>query len=350
MHGFDTQPTTKYLRTFWLATQNLIWNANAQSYSCPHEYALRYLNESFQQYSDEKMFGLFAFSNVAHGSPNRHSLIDKDLANFLIEFSNSKKRDETIFIVFGDHGSRISEYRATIQGRLEERLPFFSVILPKTFRHDFPLEMKHFVQNSKVLTSYLDIHATLKHLLNFPLNTFNASHGRSLFTDIVSLNRSCDQAGIERHWCPCLDYVSVPTNDTQIVDLTKTVIDHINNLTRVLPLKRNPCAELKISSIIRASRNIPQKEVQQFKNTKRDDKCDACGVDFDKNFKLKTFVYEIVFSVSPSFGKFEATIEHDEEGNRRHVKEISRINKYGDQPKCVAKLFPYLRKFCFCKT
>ncbi len=32
-----------------------------------------------------------------------------------------------------------------------------------------------------------------------------------------------------------------------------------------------------------------------------------------------------------------------------NVNSISRINMYGDQPKCIYETFPHLRKYCFCK-
>lgn len=69
--------------------------------------------------------------------------------------------DETNMIYF----FRFSEVRSTLQGKQEERLPFFSFTFPESFKKRFPQEYKNFVQNSDRLTTPFDIHATLKHIL-----------------------------------------------------------------------------------------------------------------------------------------------------------------------------------------
>lgn len=60
---------------------------------------------------------------------------------------------------------RFTEIRETIQGKQEERLPFFSFAFPESFKKRFSQEYENFVKNSERLTTPFDIHATLKHIL-----------------------------------------------------------------------------------------------------------------------------------------------------------------------------------------
>jgi arylsulfatase A-like enzyme len=46
--------------------------------------------------------------------------------------------ENTIVFLFADHGSRYGPMRATLQGKLEERLPLQIISLPKSFVERFP--------------------------------------------------------------------------------------------------------------------------------------------------------------------------------------------------------------------
>ena len=47
---------------------------------------------------------------------------------------NPVRNDNTILIIFGDHGQRAGPFRSSMQGKLEERLPFYSITTPQSFR------------------------------------------------------------------------------------------------------------------------------------------------------------------------------------------------------------------------
>ena len=58
--------------------------------------------------------------------------------------------------------------------------------------------------------------------------------------------------------------------------------------------------------------------------------------------------YQLQFVTLPNECVFEATVRYHK--NRFIVNTgISRINKYSDQPNCVAARLPFVRKFCLCK-
>lgn len=112
------------------------------------------------------------------------------------------------------------------QGRMEERLPFVLISFPEWFRQSFPSAMENLYINSENrLTSPYDLHEMLLDLLEpgtrlenetikkrsvYALEEIessdeyvhNITRGISLFLPITT-NRTCEQAGIDLHWCTC---------------------------------------------------------------------------------------------------------------------------------------------------
>lgn len=60
-------------------------------------------------------------------------------------------------MVMADHGHRFAELRETQPGKLEERLPMFSISLPKWFDKVYPEEAKNLRTNADRLTTPFDI-------------------------------------------------------------------------------------------------------------------------------------------------------------------------------------------------
>ena len=66
-----------------------------------------------------------------------------------------------------DHGHRFTTVRGTLQGKMEERMPLLSLLLPPWFGKTYPTARNNLEKNKKRLTTPLDIHATLEHVLRF---------------------------------------------------------------------------------------------------------------------------------------------------------------------------------------
>lgn len=65
-----------------------------------------------------------------------------------------------------DHGYRFGNFRETFLGFYEESLPFFFFRLPPSLKGKYPGWYSNLKRNSRQLTSPLDLHSTLKHILN----------------------------------------------------------------------------------------------------------------------------------------------------------------------------------------
>lgn len=60
---------------------------------------------------------------------------------------------------------RFAEVRNTLQGKLEERLPFFSFRFPDGFKRQFSVEYQQFKKNLNRLTTPFDVHKTIIDIL-----------------------------------------------------------------------------------------------------------------------------------------------------------------------------------------
>lgn len=67
-------------------------------------------------------------------------------------------------MIFRRH--RFATVRDTLQGKLEERLPFFSFVFPEWFKIKYSQEYQNFRENLQALTTPFDVHATLKDILS----------------------------------------------------------------------------------------------------------------------------------------------------------------------------------------
>ena len=243
----------------------------------------------------------------------------------------------------GDHGSRYGKVRMEIQGKLEERLPLFSMILPPWFSEKYPKVYENLRINTNRLTSWYDLHATFRHMLYFPDLPSNLKHGQSLL-EVVPTSRTCAQANVAEHWCPCQKWSAVETTDSHVQNAALAAVEFINSENNKHDLSKKFCEILTLKTIHYALTEIPNDKVlnfhqtndliPEFKNSAKPNHVDFCR-------------YQIQFETIPNNGIYEATISY-------HLgwfivnKSISRVNKYAEQPKCIAKELPHLRKFCFC--
>ena len=106
-----------------------------------------------------------------------------------------------LFFFMGDHGLMSSELRSTLTGKLQERLPMLSITYPPKFE-TYKKEVKNLRTIFQLLTSHFDLYNTFQHISTFLLLNEKVNlhkFGRSLFTDIPALNRSCADAGLDDH-------------------------------------------------------------------------------------------------------------------------------------------------------
>lgn len=360
LNGFDDQPTDHYMRTYYFGIDPEL---RKHPHLCfghrpRHTIMLDYTLQLQAHYPQSPKF-IFSFhGELSHDSINLIGVADNDLLAWLRDLQQSRdaELDNTILILMSDHGNRFANVRDTLQGKQEERLPFFSFTFPESFKRQFPREYKHFVANTDRLTTPFDINRTLRHLLELQRGESvpqqqqqhqsgnHSDRARSLFS-AISPNRSCADAYIEPHWCSCLQWTAVEVTEPVILAAAQAVIDQINGVTES---SRRLCASVRLQTIKRASKLVPQDNLVRFKQSQD---TDGFLGQFDESAKASSEMYEVKLVTRPGDAVFEASVTRVLATDQYHVDtaHISRVNKYGDQARCILHEDPELRKFCYCK-
>ncbi|XP_037947847.1 uncharacterized protein LOC119679522 [Teleopsis dalmanni] len=391
MKGFNEQPVDHYLRTYYLESSNILSSSKEHciGYQQDHVVMLNYTKHFMSKYTDSPRFVFSFHGGLSHDSINLIGAADDDVVNWLHNLREKYLLKNTILIFMADHGNRFDSVRATLQGKQEERLPYFSFAFPESFKQRYPKPYENFVKNADKLTTPFDVHATLKHLLkmqklyaqqtkfesvpgslvyndeiqnpilksyeeeikNTPaihISELASKRAISLF-DIIPENRSCADAYIEPHWCACLQWTPILMNNTRnngkLLKMADSIVNAINNATMKY---RNICASLELVKINWAMHIKPNKDVLNYKGSK--DK-DGYVADMSADTHMREELYQLQILVSPGNSLFEASVSHDLQTFNAYTKlsEISRVNKYGDQARCIYERDPELRKYCYCR-
>ena len=246
-----------------------------------------------------------------------------------------------------DHGARFQSVRQTVQGKYEERMPYFLFRFPPWFHEKYPEIIRNFKTNTHRLTTPFDVHETFEDILNFTGATLgDISHrGISLFKEIPK-ERSCAHAGIEHHWCACLNWQPISINENSIWKAADILVKRLNELTFS---ERHLCSPLTVGNVTSAVRYVPNDNLLKFKQSSDSD---GRVADLSDNMKNTEIFYQIQVRTLPGNGLYEATVKHITWSGTFLIddREISRINKYGNQPHCVMERLPHLRPYCYCRS
>ncbi|KFM73443.1 hypothetical protein X975_11082, partial [Stegodyphus mimosarum] len=349
--GLQKSPTDHYMRPFWLAVQSSMLHRISSSFcfgNIPkHLLQLRYTQDFVKKYSSIKR-PFFAFSflvELSHDYISHVSSADADLEAWLKQLFHSGYLNRTFLFFLSDHGHRFDALRATLIGRIEERMPFFAVVVP----HLLSKNQNGFIQNLRTnqgrLTTPYDAYFSLLDILSHSINhtvlgSIKSDRGSTLFGP-VSSNRTCSTAGIPDHYCTCETEENLDISDSRSQKAAITLVTAINNL--ISKSYKKLCAELSLAEIIRADLILPRREVivnsrLYFGNLVEDGR--ARGMITKVTIILRTV---------PGNALFEGTlILREDEDNVTVLGDISRINVYGNQSSCIDDVI--LKKYCYCIT
>ena len=284
-------------------------------------------------------------TDISHNNLDNVYLCADDFVALLKDLSEGNVLNNTLLIVMSDHGARIGDARATLQGKLEERLPLMSLTFPKWFSQKHPDLVHNLKENSNIVTSPFDLYATFRDMLSYPQTPTNLTRGESLLTEI-SRSRDCEGTGVAEHYCPCVQWKEIDTRADHAQRVAQAVVDHVNNLTASDPQGMNLCSRLQLQEILTAHQKIPNMKLAQHLGSS-----DVHGRKpmFSRtSATLDRCLYQVQLQTMPGKGLFEASVSF-EGGKYRVTGEISRINLYGEQPRCILGQSPHLRKYCLCK-
>lgn len=114
--------------------------------------------------TDNKYFALMFMARLTHDDLNNAGYADLPVYQLLSKLFSKKLLNNTIIVFFSDHGLRFGPIRQTLSGKLEERLPFMFIYMPKSLsggkRHE------NLTINQNRLSTPFDVYATLKHIVD----------------------------------------------------------------------------------------------------------------------------------------------------------------------------------------
>lgn len=336
--GFSKPPTDIYLIPYLRASEQLSsLYRNITGYcSGPETSGERIMNvakDFITTFRGYPKFGFFFTATFSHDDINFPSIMDGKVADFL-ESAYKNLDNNTILILFSDHGSRGGKFRySTAAGWLEERLPFFFVHFPENFIRNHPSEYRNFQLNTERLTNPFDIYMTLQDILRLDNTSYQVTPSpacpkcHSLFQE-VNENRTCREASIYRHWCLCsvLGYIS---NDSPIVqEAAKFIIFKVNEIIKNDAYASKYCSLYNLKQIFWSRKSY-------------------LYVNEDGNH-----IYHLVVMLETTpFATFEATVGVPAEEPFKPLFEllgsISRTNVYKKYTMCFRK--SSLRNYCYCK-
>ncbi|KAI6237956.1 hypothetical protein M3Y95_00319700 [Aphelenchoides besseyi] len=153
------------------------------------------------KYARKCHFAFNFLTALTHDNANAVELLDQTMYNALLRMKYKGVFDNTIMIIMGDHGQRISPIQHTYSGRIEERMPLLGVFFPEKFGKAHPLKLRNFIVNKNRLISPYDLHETFRELLDFN-DPKHQPVGKSLFHEI-SARRLCNDTRIVQNHCMC---------------------------------------------------------------------------------------------------------------------------------------------------
>ena len=354
--GFLEQPMDYYLRTLFIPlTLSTLNDSSTPGCIGPKpktELLLDWVTEFLRKHRNNRYFVFSFLTAFMHDELNGLSRVRQIIHQFITSIHEDGLLNNTVFILYGDHGFRYGPMRQTLMGKFEERNAAMNIIFPEWFLSKYPVIARNLKTNENRFTTFFDVYETLQDILKINKNeTINMSstrrRGISLLTEIPG-NRTCASAAILPHWCICQQMTPLSTNSTLAVRMARMVVSDINDM---LIDTRDKCDYLIVSHI----RDIRQFQINRLikdyriRNDERNEANESALFLQKERVRSKAVHYMVTFDVMPSNATFEASVVCDNHvKDCRIIDEISRLDRYSKQSACV-KHVPSLKKFCYCK-
>ncbi|KAI6189656.1 hypothetical protein M3Y97_00032200 [Aphelenchoides bicaudatus] len=359
--GFAEKPVDHHFRPFWLDVYKSFVRRRSK-YLCyndkpNHLIQMAYYRELVQRYHGKRpFFALHWLTELAHDWLSQVSSADEDIEKMLLE--EEERLQDTFLFMFSDHGHRFDPIRQTMIGRLEERMPFFSIHVPQKLRKRYPELADVLNWNSKQLASFFDLYITLQDILDLqqrnawdelrqkkqPLERFRklSAYGLSFLRPLPA-DRSCEQAGIPEEYCICQTDKPIDVNEPLVQRAASELVKHTNKL---LEPYHDKCATLKLKQINGARVSAPNQKVMAGRRATRSRFLPM--LEYGSGTSRGVYVnYALMIEVQPNGALLEATARHYfNDDSIQIVSDINRINKYGNQSVCVKDAIA--RKYCYC--
>lgn len=272
----------------------------------------------FSIYKKLPKFAFAALTELTSWNPNALSYADQDLFHFLKWMKNEGYLENTVLVLFSDHGSKHANLRGSLQGKMEERMPLLSIALPPKAPEGILSSVGNLKANSKHLIHPFNVYETLKLLILYHVNRkskISNKNPKNLLTQFDGDSRSCDHIKIPAHWCPCIKVNPLSTHkkneDKIFIDAGRKAVMLINKIISSKSELLSSCSELSYHSI-KIERTVelkPKEEVLKFRRSESELDCVDCNPKFEKHSTTKVdSFYTIFINVNPGMHLLRALV------------------------------------------
>ncbi|XP_021358590.1 uncharacterized protein LOC110453777 isoform X2 [Mizuhopecten yessoensis] len=358
--GFSKPPTTHYSRPLWLAMRKIqpmqymidqvfmffeskAMKMKTSSGMCygnrpNHMLVVDYFKKFVHAYKGKRKFAFAWLNELAHNYVNFLEYGDNDFMELLKWLHMEGHMNKSVLVFYSDHGSRQDEIRNTYVGRIEDRMPFISIVLPEVLKKRYPEIVENLKANEKKLTTVFNIHEALRDVLHKRYGGRASDvRGNDLAPQSISIfkrlpeTQSCADAKIPETYCAC--YASHPIDKS--APIVKTIANFLlQSINEILLPVRDKCAKLSLYTIIEA------RSIENSLERK---------VDKETKFTLLSWIltpeqkndqtYLIVIRTVPGNATFESTVRQTDKGVLKILGDVSRTNPYGTQSACMHKRY-----------
>ena len=181
---------------------------------------------------------------------NQVAAMDSELADWLKLMHREGLVQDKLVLVGGDHGNRFSRSRLSLGGRIEERMPFMAVSLPRKLEGGGKKAILE--ENADKLVSHFDLHKTIQSLLPSPAEVQPSKNRTpiSLLRPIPS-NRTCGEAGVPPSYCICTPERYLSLRNPEARKATEALV---REASRLLKPYAHLCLPLGLSKLLEARR------------------------------------------------------------------------------------------------
>ncbi|CAK9295170.1 unnamed protein product [Gordionus sp. m RMFG-2023] len=344
--GFYDPPTDFYYRPYSIES-NKLFRKEEDCIQDKHEVQalLEYSKDLMVSLKSWPYFCLTYTTQLTHNYLNNIKYLDKLFLNYFKSLFASKSLENTVVIIFGDHGMRYGDFRKTFIGMMEERLPLLFVLPPAWFLSKYPSIHYNMKINTKRILSPFDVHKTLLHLIKlnehgaYTDSKFDHKVRGFSFLEEIPFNRSCESAEIPLHYCPCNLIGGGLIESNQREELKVSALAIVATINTLLKPVQNVCKVLALSNLDTA--RIFSLENQEYGSEN--------SINFLKNRRFSKIRLLLTIEVEPSEALFEASLGFNSISQLfdKVIGDISRVNKYYNQSWCISD--PVMKKYCFCK-
>ncbi|KAL7630799.1 UNVERIFIED_CONTAM: hypothetical protein RMT77_018986 [Armadillidium vulgare] len=230
-----------------------------------------------------------------------------------------------------DHGMRFGNFRHTDLGKYEDNLPYLFIVVPEWFRKSFPVASKNLQENTLKFSTPLDVYETFKDILNVKYKDTNylfknlreCNKRISLFKRLP-ITRTCTDIGIPLQYCTCQKHVQIIDSGGMFKKIENSLLSYLNNKLRYFP----KCSKIESLEVKKAFKSLEE-------------------IRYSGTVGLLVSVQALF---NPGNASIETTLMWDKTNENLPFTvsgDISRINKYGNQSKCVTD--KQIVKICVCK-